>query len=426
MRIDLNYGRNGTVLELPDDWDVTVLRKPLMPVLADPEEAVLSALEKPVGGRPLRETARGCRTACVAICDITRPVPNGVILPSVVRELLAAGLAPENITILVATGLHRPNLGDELRELIGDEWVLNTVNVVNHFARNDEDHVDLGTTRKGLPVKIDRRFVQADLRLVVGLIEPHFMAGYSGGRKLVLPGVAHQDTITMFHTTRFLEHPRAANCVLEGNPLHEAQLEVVRRLGAIWAVNAVIDEHRRLAHINFGEIEASHGAAVDFMRGYAELPCPGLFKTVVTSGGGYPLDRTYYQTVKGMVGAMDILAPGGNLIIAAKCSEGLGSPDYVAAQRKLVKLGVEGFMDTLWSKRHADVDEWQTEMQLKPMRVGRIQLFSEGLSAGEHELTGVDNVGSLEGAVRQSVFRTGSRKVAVIPEGPYVIPRYRP
>jgi nickel-dependent lactate racemase len=240
-----------------------------MPVQPDARAAVRTALSRPVDAQPLAEEARGRKSACILICDITRPVPNGVLLPEIVRELLDSGMKPENITILVATGLHRPNEGAELEELIGDPWVLNTVNVANHVARNDADHVDLGPTPRGTPVKLDRRFVEADLRIATGLVEPHFMAGYSGGRKVIAPGVAHQETITTFHSARFMSHPKADNCVLDGNPLHEEQLEIVRKLGHVLAVNTVIDEHRRLSFVNYGEIIASHLDAVAFTWDYA-------------------------------------------------------------------------------------------------------------------------------------------------------------
>ncbi|HYN27998.1 MAG TPA: lactate racemase domain-containing protein, partial [Burkholderiales bacterium] len=164
MRLDLNYGRGSYPLDLPDHWDITVIRKPPMPVRPDAREAVRTALSQPVDARPLAEEARGKTTACILICDITRPVPNGLLLPEIVRQLLDSGMKPANITVLVATGLHRPNEGAELEELIGDAWVLNNVKVANHFARNDADHVNLGPTPRGTPVKLDRRFVEADVR----------------------------------------------------------------------------------------------------------------------------------------------------------------------------------------------------------------------------------------------------------------------
>jgi len=350
-------------------------------------------------------------------------VPNGLFLGPMIRDLMAAGIPAGDITVLVATGLHRPNEGDELAELVGDPWVLETVNVVNHFARNDDDHVDLGATAtRGTPVRLDRRFVEADIKIATGLVEPHFMAGYSGGRKVIAPGVAHAETIRTFHSARFMEDPAAVQCNLPGNPLHEEQLQIVKKLGAVYGLNTVIDEERNLSLVNFGEIIESHMAAVGFVRPSTEVSVGRRFKTVVTSAAGYPLDKTYYQTVKGMVTPMDILEPGGTLIIASACSEGFGSQAFKDAQRRLVELGPEAFLKTLDAKRLADVDEWQTEMQLKPMRLGSIRLFTEGLDADDMALTGVERVQSLDAAVAEAVDRAQDPAVAVIPEGPYVVP----
>ena len=425
MDLELLYGRGHLTVRLPDDLDVTVIRKPAMPVLPSAEGAVRAALASPVAARPLREEALGKRSACVLICDITRPVPNGLLLGPIVRELLDAGVPREKITVLVATGLHRPNLGAELEELVGDPWVLRTVRVENHDARDDAAHRDLGHTPAGTPVKIDRRFAEAEVKLVTGLVEPHFMAGYSGGRKVIAPGVAHRDTITTFHSSRFMAHPRADNCLLEGNPLHQEQLAIAAMLGRVLAVNTVLDEARRLSFVNFGEVVASHAEAVAFVRQFAIVPVPRRFSTVVTSAAGYPLDKTYYQTVKGMVAPKEILAPGASLIIASECSEGMGSREYVAAQRRLVALGQEGFLAEIAEKRFADVDEWQTQMQVKPMRLATVQLYTRGLGPDDQALTGVELVASVEEAVAASVRRSGDRAVAVIPEGPYVLPAFQ-
>lgn len=426
MRVELNYGRGTLPVELPDDCEVTVIAKEKMPVIADPVAAVERALHQPVGAPPLAERARDARCACILICDITRPVPNGVILPPLIRELLDAGMRAEDITVLVATGLHRPNEGAELAELVGDPWVQETVKVVNHFARDDDDHVDVGTTKSGTVVRLDRRLMDADLKIATGLVEPHFMAGYSGGRKVIAPGVAHAETITTFHSARFMEHPLAANCVLDGNPLHRDQLEIVEMVGGALAVNAVIDDSRRLSFVNFGEIVQSHLAAVDYIRGYAEVPVDRRFHTVLTSAAGYPLDKTYYQTVKGMVGPMDILAPGGDLLIVSACDEGMGSPEFVAAQERLIALGPEAFIAEISEKSHAAIDEWQTEMQVKPMRIGAIHLYTQGLAGDDRARTGVNMIASVDAALERSIAASTDRHVAVIPEGPYVVPVYRP
>ncbi|MEI7968426.1 MAG: nickel-dependent lactate racemase [Betaproteobacteria bacterium] len=424
MLVELSYGKGLLPVDMPREAAVTIIRKAAMPVIPDAAAAMKAALESPTGSRPLSELARGKRSACILICDITRPVPNGMLLPPLVRSLLDAGIPREDIVVLVATGLHRPNLGAELDELVGDQWVRETVRVENHDARCDADHVDLGLTPYGTPVLLDRRFVTADIRVATGLVEPHFMAGYSGGRKVIAPGIAHAKTITTFHSHRFMADPAAENCVLEGNPLHREQLAIVKMLGDVLAVNTVIDEHRRLSFVNFGEIIASHLEAVEFIRSFARVPVGRRFSTVVTSAAGYPLDKTYYQTVKGMVAPLGILAPGGNLIIASECSEGMGSPEYVEAQKRLIELGPEGFLREIRAKRFADIDEWQTQMQLKPMQAGRVHLYAAGLSAADRLLTGVGIIDSVEEAVARSVRASGDPHVAVIPEGPYVVPIY--
>ncbi|SBW04669.1 conserved hypothetical protein [uncultured Alphaproteobacteria bacterium] len=420
--IEIAYGRGQLRVALPEAAEPTVIRKVVLEKLADPAGAVRAALAAPVGAAPYAELAKGRKSACILVCDITRPVPNRLFLRPLIEGLLAAGVPAGRISVVVATGLHRPNEGAELAELIGDPWVLETVRVENHFARNDADHVDLGPTSRGTPVKIDRRFVEADLRIVSGLIEPHFMAGWSGGRKVIAPGVAHHETIRTFHSARFMEDPLAVQCNLAGNPLHEEQLEIAAKIGEVYALNTVLDEERDLVHVNFGEIVESHLAAVAFVADACAVKVPRRFKTVVTSSAGYPLDKTYYQTVKGMVTPMGILAEGGTLIIASECSEGFGSPEFRDAQTRMVELGPERFLATLKAKTFAEIDEWQTEMQLKPMRMATIQLYTTGLDAEERRITGVELVESVDAAVRAAIARHGDAAVAVIPEGPYVVP----
>ena len=421
--VNILYGTSGMQIRLPHGARATVIGKRPMAKLADPREAVRNALAHPVGATAYSSLVRGRKSACILICDITRPVPNHLFLRPLIEGMLAAGMPRERITVLVATGLHRPNEGTELAEVVGDPWVLDTVKVENHFARDAAAHVDLGvTSARRTPVKLDRRFVEADVRIATGLVEPHFMAGYSGGRKVIAPGVAHEDTIRTFHSARFMEDPAAIQCNLAGNPLHEEQLEIVRMLGDVYALNTVIDEDRDLVHVNFGEVVASHLAAVAYVAESTRVPVGRRFATIVTSAAGHPLDKTYYQTVKGMVTPLDILEPGGTLIVASACSEGFGSSEFRAAQGRLRSLGPDAFLRTLLAKSLADVDEWQTEMQLKSMRAGHVQLYTTGLDEEERSLTGVETVASIDAALAAAVARAGDPAVAVVPEGPYVVP----
>ena len=426
MNIDLLYGRGKLSVHLPDHVRVTSLHKRPMVPLRDPVRATLEALENPVNSSPLAELVRANSRACILICDITRPVPNGLLLPPLVETLLRAGMPKERIRILVATGLHRPNEGQELEEIVGSKSIYRSLRIENHFARDREAHVDLGRTSSGIPILLDRRFVEADIKIAVGLVEPHFMAGYSGGRKVVVPGVAHMDTILKLHNAHILGHPKAANCIVRGNPLHEEQIQVVRALGGALALNVVIDEDRRSGYVNFGEIEAGHEKAVEFMRAHAEISVPRRFKTVVTTSAGYPLDKTYYQTVKGMVGVMDIVEPGGTIIIASECSEGMGSPEFVEAQRILCSLGPDRFIALIEGRDRAKIDEWQTQMLVKALRVGSIELYTTALGDEDLKDIYVKPVTSMESAILQSVGAHGDPHVAVVPEGPYVIPLFKP
>ena len=420
MRITMMYGRDGLPVDLADDWDVTVLAKPAMPVFPHPAAAIAAALDSPVGSNRLEQEARGCASACILVCDITRPVPNGLILRPLIQRLLDAGIDPAAITILVATGLHRPNEGEELERLIGDPWVSQGVRMANHRAREDGEHAALGVTRLGIPVRLDRRFVEADLRIAVGLVEPHFMAGWSGGRKLILPGIAHAETIAAFHSARMLGHPRAATCVLEGNPLHEAQVETVGMLGTVLSVNVVIDEMRRLSFASFGGIVESHEAAVRAADPHFRIPVARRFPTVLASSAGFPLDATYYQAVKGICAGAAILEPGGELFVVSECSEGFGSQDFRLSQGRLRDLGRERFREEAFARTRADVDEWETVMLLKALEAGRVHLLSGGLDAEERSLTCVQACTDLAADLRRAVGRDPERRLAVIPEGPYV------
>ena len=408
---------------LPDSLDVTVIRKPNMPLVSDPHGATGACLAA------VETLARDCRTACILVCDITRPVPNGLFLRPLVEQLIAAGIDRKNILILIATGLHRPNEGDELASVIEDDWILNNIPIANHMARNDQAHVDLGVTGSGTPVKLDRRFIDADFKVATGLVEPHFMAGWSGGRKVIAPGIAHADTIRTLHSARFIEDPLTRECNLEGNPLHDEQIEIVsmvrdRCRSEIYALNTVIDEARQLAFVNFGEIASSHSEAARFADRYCVVSVQKKFDVVVTSAAGFPLDLTYYQAIKGFVTPLDILKDDATLVVASECAEGIGSDSFRASQRSLLNEGPHAFMRRIEKKRLADIDEWETEMQLKATRATRVQLYSEGLRGEDRTLTGVDMVDSLQAAVDKSIARTIEPSVAIIPEGPYVVPRF--
>ena len=429
MRVEILYGKAGLSVAIPPSIEVDIIRKPQMPLLSNPRKSVAAAFAQPIGSTSLANLAREAKTACVLVCDITRPVPNHLFLEPLIQSLISNGLTLQNITILIATGLHRPNLDEELISVIGSRSLADRVRIENHFATDDDTHVSIGTTTRGTPVLLDRRFVDADLKIATGLVEPHFMAGYSGGRKVVAPGIAHANTIRRLHSSKILRDPATRSCNLIDNPLHMEQLEILQLLRnycgrEIFAVNTVIDEERRLGLVNFGEIEASHTQAVEFAQSYLSIPIKRKYHNILTSAGGYPLDQTYYQTVKGMVTPLEIAELNANIVVASECSEGLGSSAYAAAQRRFLHQGPESFLEDISEKSMADIDEWETEMQVRTQNVVNVQLYAPNLAADQAYLTGVDRIDSIEETLLHNVKSSPDSRLAVIPEGPYVIPTH--
>jgi len=422
--IKLLYGKKGIDLGLKDSWKTDIIRKSSMPIIENTKSEVTKILDNPININKIEEAAINAKSLCILVCDITRPVPNKLFLKQLIKKFSNAGIAIKDILIIIATGLHRPASKKEIREIIGSNWVLKNIKIVNHYARDDEMHINIGTTKQGNIIKLDKRFLDADIKIVTGLVEPHFMAGYSGGRKVIAPGIAHADTITTFHSSRYMENPNAKSCNLNHNPLHQDQIEIVKMIGKIYAINCVIDENRNLSYINFGEIIASHMKAVDFISEFAKVKCNIKYNTIVTSAAGAPLDGNFYQTVKGMVTPLDILKEGGDLIIVAECSEGLGSEEFIQSQKKLLRFGPNEFLKHILKKDFAAIDEWQTEMEIKSLKKGNIYLFSEGLSEEEKKYTGVNITYNLTKTINDSVKKHNNNNIAIIPEGPYVIPVY--
>jgi len=220
--------------------------------------------------------------------------------------------------------------------------------------------------------------------------------------------------------------PKACNCNLEGNPLHADQLEIVSMVGDIFAVNVIIDEQRNIVFVNAGEVVQSHLEAVAFARRICEVELPRQFSTILTSAGGFPLDKTYYQTVKGMVSPLDILKPGGKVIIVSECSEGMGSDNFLTSQKWLADSDPQSFIDRISETDHQPIiDQWQTEKLVESLKKGEVFLFSKNLIEEDWALTCVHKARSVEQAVLDSVEQSGDPHVAVIPEGPYVIPLYK-
>ncbi|MCW3052550.1 MAG: Transcriptional regulator, partial [Chthonomonadales bacterium] len=377
MRVRLDYGRTGLMAELPDSNLLGVLGISPAPPLTTPTEAVQAALEAPIGTLPLAQLAQGRRDAVIVICDITRPVPNKTLLPPILRTLEASGIPSERITLLIATGTHRPNEGEELHQLIGEE-IAARYRVVNHDSHDRAAQQYLGISPNGVPVRLDKTYCEADLKITVGLIEPHFMAGYSGGRKLIMPGVADFETVQRWHCPRFLESPLATNGIVDGNPVHVESLAIARMMPPDLILDVTLDESNRITGVFAGELEQAWLTGVEFAAQHVRASAPQLADIVVTSCAGYPLDATFYQAVKGMVGALPVVKEGGTIILAAECAEGIGSPLFT---RTLLEAGdLERFVAHISQPDVFLPEEWQVEELAKVARKAEIYCITGGIS----------------------------------------------
>jgi nickel-dependent lactate racemase len=422
MRYDLAFGRTGIQVNLPGGYDYRVLEARSATPLAEAAAALEAALDDPVASPPLAALARGKRSAAISVCDITRPAPNRQTLPPVIQRLESAGIPSENITILIATGLHRPATAAEIQEIVGPD-IAARYRVANHNARELSEHRALGATAAGTPVYIDERFVSADLHITLGFIEPHLMLGYSGGRKLVVPGLAAQETIKVLHSPKFMREPLASEGSIENNPLHKELLEIAELARHDFILDVALARDRRIAGVFAGHPVEAHRKGVAFVSRVMLELLEEPVDAVITTSAGSPLDLTFYQSLKGITAAQHILKPGGRILLVAACEEGPGAPEF----RRMLKEfpSDKGFMDAI-ATAPVVVDQWQLEKFALVTAKAKVLFYVPGLPADYYPTLWGRAYPSLDAAA-EALFaglKPGSR-VAIIPEGPYVLAKVR-
>lgn len=373
-RVRLAYGTESLTIDVPAD--ATVVTPTHQPAVADEVAAVRAALQHPVAGRSLRDLVpRGSRVA-ISVCDATRPQPRVPMLAAVAEELGDLVRAAD-VVVLIATGTHTVSTDAQRREMLGDD-VLAQWRVVDHDARDPASLRDLGVV-DGVPVLLNREWVEADVRITTGFVEPHFFAGFSGGPKMVAPGLAGLDTVLELHSPTRIADPRAAFAVVDGNPVHDAIRAIAAATGVTFSVDVLIDDHHRITHAFGGPVLEMHARACQTAREVAMQRVDGPFDIVVATNSGYPLDRNLYQTVKGMAAAATVVADGGTIICAAECRDGL--PDDGPYARLLHRApSIEEAALQLLDADHTIPDGWQVQVQARVQARARVLLYS-GLSA---------------------------------------------
>ena len=419
MIVEMRYGTGTLPIEIPDKNVASVLEISESVPLSDEDGAVREAIAQPIASPPLAELAKGRESACIVISDVTRPVPNKVILPPMLETLERAGILREKITILIATGIHRPNEGDELEQMVGRD-IIDTYRIVNHFSQQPEHHEYLGKTRNGTPVYIDKTYLESDLKITTGLIEPHLMAGYSGGRKAVCPGVASVETMQVMHGPELMEHPKSAVGILEGNPFHIEATEIALMAGVDFNLNVAIDKQRQITGVFAGDLVESHRVGAQFVEEQAKVTLSAPADAVVVSSAGYPLDTTFYQAIKGLLTAVEIVRQGGSILLVAACSEGIGSKPFTDLIFKTDDL--TAFVQGLYNPANFVIDQWQLEELAKVARKADIYFYTDGIPYHQRAKLFVHPLKSVQEGIDELLTRYGEDvQIAVIPEGPYVL-----
>ncbi|MFL6417503.1 MAG: nickel-dependent lactate racemase [Bryobacteraceae bacterium] len=418
MQVDLAFEESGLTLDLPEGFRYCILEERTAKPLADWRAALETALDEPIGTKPIQELARDKNSAAISVCDITRPAPNEKVLPPLLRRLEAAGIPRNGITILIATGLHRAATDEEVRKICGEE-VASKYKIVNHDARDLSSHRHLGSTESGTPVYIDERFMAADLHLSLGFIEPHLMLGYSGGRKLVAPGLAAQETIKVLHSPKFMRDDRTKEGSIEDNPLHEELLEIARMARHDFIVDVALAEGRAIAGVFAGDPERAHRVGYEFISRVMLQQLPEPVDAVITSAAGYPLDLTFYQSIKGVTAASHLVKDGGRILLVGACSEGVGGPEFG-------QMLSEGLSDSefLRSIETTPVipDQWQLEKLAMVTTRKQVLWFVPGLPMEYQRNLWGKSFQSVKAAVSALVAGLPSgAQIAVIPDGPYVL-----
>jgi nickel-dependent lactate racemase len=420
MKARFSFGKSGIDVSVPDSYRTQLILSQTAHAVGNELAALNAALDQPIGCAPLADLAAGKKTAAISVCDITRPAPNRLTLPPVLERLHAAGIAVEGVTILIATGLHRGATDEEILTIVGAE-IAARYRVLSHDAKALAEHRFLGNTSRGTAVYIDERFMAADLHITLGFIEQHLMAGFSGGRKLIAPGLAAQETIKQLHSPRFMREPLAREGSIAQNPLHLELMEIARMARHDFMLDVTLTQERKISGVFAGAPIEAHAAGVTFVEQTCLERLEEPVDAVITSAAGYPLDLTFYQIVKGITAAAHIVKPGGRILIVAQCAEGVGSAEFA---RRLASLrDFRSFLDEIGSAP-VEVDQWQLEKLALTGEKYELSFFTPGVTRGQLGFLGESSFSTLEEAVAATLAGLpDDARVAMVPEGPYTFAR---
>ncbi|MBA39890.1 MAG: hypothetical protein CL894_05030 [Dehalococcoidia bacterium] len=422
MKIDLAYGKTGLTIDLPGD-QTSIIEPQFIPGLPDELGAIKTALRNPIGTSPLRKSIEPGQKVGISVCDITRPMPSKRILPVILNEL--KHIHPSNITIFIATGTHRKNTHSELFSMLGELPMSGGYNIVNHDAFSQANLTKVGVTKEHIPIFLNTDWIKTDFKITTGFVEPHFFAGFSGGPKMIAPGLAGFETIMKLHDSDMISNPNSKWGITHGNPIHDSIREIATLFPSDFTLDVTINKHHKITSVYAGEMFQVHKAACEFAHSTAMREVPEPFDIVVTTNSGYPLDMNLYQAVKGMSAAHQIVKKGGSIICAAECSDGI--PDH-GSYGEILKsqASPQSLLNMIEASDYQKHDQWQVQIQASIQMENDVYLKSGNLSTDqiiEAHFLPADDVSKKVSELLSEKYRNGT--VCVLPEGPQTIPFLR-
>lgn len=419
MKVHLAYGESG--LDIDVDPYMTTVVEPVHHEGATNHASVLrTALREPVAGPPLRERIRPGQTVAISACDGTRPQPRHLMIPAVLAELDGI-VRLQDVVILVATGTHRGNSEAELRHMFGDD-IVDSVRIVNHDARDARQLTWMGTYGREVPVWLNREWAEADVRITTGFVEPHFFAGFSGGPKLVAPGLAALETVLALHDAARIGDPRATWGITHGNPVHDDVRTIAEATGVTFALDVVLNRDKEIVAAFGGDLLPMHAAATAAAKRMAMRPVEAPFDVVVTTNSGFPLDQNLYQSVKGMSAAYQVVRPGGTIVCAAECRDGF--PEHGSYREVLASAASpEALLADIRDRSRTVPDQWQVQIQARIQSGSRVVMHTSYLSDAELATAHLEQTADVSAIVAEALAAAGpGARLCVLPEGPQTIP----
>ena len=430
MKVKFPYNNRHLEIIVPDNTTLynTTYKEPTI----EANKVVLMAIRNPIKSEPLSAILKKSesKSVVIVVSDITRPIPYASFLGVILKEIEDAGVLRNNIVILIATGMHRPSTITEREHMFGKS-ICEAYRIIDHEAEKEDDLVTIeGTSYAGRTIELNRHFIEADFRIVTGLVEPHFMAGFSGGRKSICPGLCSLETVKAFHSFSFLDNPNSRNANLKDNPLHSEAISIARKIEVGFSINLILNKEHKVIDAIAGDIEESHKLACKVV---SENACPEVEQehdVVITSSGGYPLDATFYQCVKGMVSSLPVVKKNGTVVSLGSCLEGVGGNEYKSTLKKY-SGNWKGFLSDSMNTKNVIKDQWQFQMQTKVLEhvcEENLIFVTDGISNSELSKLSVNGVFAAEDHIQEKVqeivdaFVKEGKTLAVIPEGPYCSP----